>query len=67
MLEETAGGVQATEIKSGATFASDWMDGVHKWPRLAGNEAGVPTLVYGGEASFDREQCHVLSWRDVDK
>ena len=67
LLEETAGGVQATEIKSGATFASDWMDGVHKWPRLAGNEAGVPTLVYGGEASFDREQCHVLSWRDVDK
>ena len=67
LLEETAGGVQATEIKSGATFASDWMDGVHKWTRLAGNEAGVPTLVYGGEASFDREQCHVLSWRDVDK
>ncbi len=67
LLEETTGGVLATEIKSGATFASDWMDGVHKWTRLAGNEAGVPTLVYGGEASFDREQCHVLSWRDVDK
>ena len=67
LLEETTGGVQATEIKSGATFASDWMDGVHKWTRLAGNEAGVPTLVYGGEASFDREQCHVLSWRDADK
>ena len=67
LLEETTGGALATEIKSGATFASDWMDGVHKWTRLAGNEAGVPTVVYGGEASFDREQCHVLSWRDVDK
>ena len=67
LLEETTGGVLATEIKSGATFASDWMDGVHKWTRLAGNEAGVLTLVYGGETSFEREQCHVLSWRDVDK
>ena len=67
LLEETTSGLLATEIKSGATFAPDWLDGLRKWSYVAGDKAGVPTLIFGGDASFEREQCHVLSWRDMDR
>lgn len=66
LLEETAAGLLATEIKSGATFASDWLDGVNKWRTLAGDRAATPSLIFGGDESFEREQCHVVSWRDID-
>ena len=66
LLEETATGLLATEIKSGATFASDWLDGVNKWKTLAGDSAATPSLIFGGDESFEREQCHVVSWRDID-
>ncbi len=64
LLEETPQGLRATEIKSGTTFASDWLSGIAKWQGIAGDAAVRPTLVYGGDASFEREQCSVLSWRD---
>ncbi len=67
LLEETTSGLLATEIKSGATFAPDWLDGLRKWSHVAGDKAGVPKLIFGGDASFEREQCHVLSWRDMDR
>ena len=67
LLEETTSGLLATEIKSGATFAPDWLDGLRKWSHVAGDKSGVPTLIFGGDASFEREQCHVLSWRDMDR
>ena len=66
MVEETAAGLLATEIKSGATFASDWLDGVNKWRSLAGDSAAASSLIFGGDESFEREQCHVVSWRDID-
>ncbi len=65
LLEETPEGLMATEIKSGATFAPDWLAGIRKWQGVAGNQAGTPTLIYGGDASFERETCRVQSWRDL--
>ena len=38
--------------------------GIAKWQNIAGEAAGHPLLVYGGDASFEREPCRVLSWRD---
>jgi predicted AAA+ superfamily ATPase len=64
LLEETPDGLRATEIKSGATFAQDWLSAIAKWRDIAGEAAGYPSLVYGGEASFERGPCQVLSWRD---
>lgn len=64
LLEETPDGLRATEIKSGATFARDWLSGIAQWQNIAGKAAGRPLLVYGGDASFERETCRVLSWRD---
>ena len=64
LLEETPDGLQATEIKSGTTFTSDWMVGLSKWQQIAGAAALHPTLVYGGDDSFERAQCAVRSWRN---
>ncbi len=65
LIEETPSGLCATEIKSGATFAPDWLAGVRKWQSIAGDNAGLSTLIYGGDTSFEREQCQVHSWREL--
>ena len=59
------GRLHAMEIKSGATFASDWLDGIDRWRRLAGGEAVDPVLVYGGDDAFVRDGVEVRSWRRV--
>jgi len=64
---ESAQGLQAIEIKSGSTFASDWSDGLKKWQKFAGEESLQPSLVYGGELSYEREGMQVWGWQDVAK
>src|ERR1035437_4620444 len=65
LIEETPSGLCATEIKSGATFAQDWLAGVRQWQCIAGDKAGLLTLIYGGDTSFERGQCQVRSWSDL--
>ncbi len=65
VLYETPMGLQAMEIKSGHTFASDWPTAVRKWQSLAGNESLRPIIIYGGEGDYERESCHVLGWREL--
>ena len=67
VLIETAQGLQAVEIKSGSTFASDWTSSLKKWKQFAGDEAIQPSLVYGGTASYARDGVQVWGWRDVDR
>lgn len=55
VLIDTAQGLQVLDIKSGSTFASDWPNGLKKWQKFAGNENTQPSLVYGGDASYERE------------
>ena len=66
-LMEGPQGLQALEIKSGSTFASDWTDGLKKWQKFAGSESIRPSLVYGGTASYLREDVHVWGWQDIGK
>ena len=67
LLYETPAGLQAIEIKSGSTFASDWPSGARKWRSFAGDEALPPIIVYGGEGDFEREACRVMGWRGLSK
>jgi predicted AAA+ superfamily ATPase len=67
VLIESAQGLQAIEIKSGSTFASDWSSGLKKWNKFAGDESIKPTLVYGGNESYAREGVQVWGWQDVGK
>ncbi len=65
ILCETTQGLQAIEIKSGSTYASDWAQGLKKWQSLAGAEYLDSTIIYGGTNNFEREGINVWSWKDV--
>jgi len=67
VLIESAQGLQAVEIKSGSTFASDWTDGLKKWQKFASEESTHASLVYGGNSSYAREGLHVWGWQDIWK
>lgn len=62
---ETAAGLQAVEVKSGATFSADWPDAVHKWVSFSGGLAAQPAIVFGGEGRYERQGCRVLGWREL--
>ena len=55
--------LQPVEIKSGSTVTIDFFSGLKRWVSYAGKLAGQPTLVYGGEQSFTREEVAVVGWR----
>jgi len=66
VVYETVQGLQAIEIKSGTTVASDWFQGVGKWCSWVGEEALSPILVYGGQDTHERQGGQVLSWQALD-
>jgi uncharacterized protein len=57
--------LHAVECKSGTTYAPDWADAARRWQRAAGPEAAAPTVVYGGDVSFERSDHLVMSWREL--
>ncbi len=54
------------EIKSGQTFTSDFLAGLQKWVRLAGETCLAPRLVYGGDENMTRSGVLVQSWKTID-
>jgi uncharacterized protein len=65
LLFETPQGMQAVEIKSGSTFASDWPDAILKWQKYSSDAALTPVIVYGGEGDYVRQACRVVGWREL--
>lgn len=65
VIAEQAGKLQPVEIKSGATLAPDWLDGIRKWTALAGDDAVNPTLVYGGETTWAEDPATVIPWNKI--
>ena len=65
LLYETGQGLQAIEIKAGATFASDWPTTAAKWQGFAKDEAQPPMIVFGGEGAYERQGCRVVGWREL--
>jgi predicted AAA+ superfamily ATPase len=65
LVFEHGGRLHSVECKSGATYAHDWMAPARRWRDSAGPTAARSTLVYGGDASFEREDHDVISWREV--
>jgi len=63
---ETSAGLQAVEIKSGSTFAPDWVEGLKKWQKFTGDTPSLkPILIYGGLDSHEREHCFLSGWQDM--
>lgn len=67
LVYETPDGLQGVEIKSGATFAPDWLGGLKKWQSLPGNRACKPWLVYGGDKTQSRETVELVGWRGLSR
>jgi predicted AAA+ superfamily ATPase len=53
----------AYEIKSGATFSSDYFSNLGLWARLSGATADQCNVIYGGEKNLKTSQGEVLAWR----
>ena len=53
------------EIKSGQTFNADFLTGVNKWMKIAGDAALTPQLVYGGSENMTRNGVEVRSWKQI--
>ncbi len=65
MLFEAGVRLQAVEIKSGATFVTDWLTAARKWQSFAGEAALPPWIIYGGKESYIREGATVLAWQGL--
>jgi len=65
LLFETRGRLQPIEIKSGATFASDWPKGLKRWESIADHQALPGWLIYGGSEAFTRDGLEVFPWRAI--
>ncbi len=65
VLCETTQGLQAIEIKSGSTYACDWVQSLKKWQSLTGTDALDLSIVYGGTNNFERESIKVWGWKDI--
>ena len=53
------------EIKSGATVSSDWLRPLRRWRELAGDTAGRPVIVYGGDQPQQRSDADIVPWRQL--
>jgi len=53
------------EIKSGATVSPDWLRPLRRWRELAGNAAGRPIIVYGGDRAQQRSDADIVPWRQL--
>ena len=66
LLLQTRDGLQAVEIKSGHTFASDWPSAALKWQTLSASPLS-PWIIYGGEGEHERQGCLAIGWQAFAK
>ena len=65
VLIEHGDKLMPVEIKSGQTFTSDFLAGLNKWTRYAGDKALPAHLVYGGDENMTRSGVSVHSWQHM--
>jgi len=53
------------EIKSGATFAADWIAAPQRLAARMGDEAQMPWIVHGGKGDSERQGCRAVGWREL--
>jgi len=59
---EAGGELQAIEIKSGQTIASDFFSSLKRWGKLAGQENSPAWLIYGGDTALTKENITIVPW-----
>jgi uncharacterized protein len=63
LLYPHQGLLHPVEIKSGTTFATDWLRGCQLFKRCARERSAPGLVVYGGADSFDLLGHQVMSWQ----
>ncbi len=63
-LFDRAGTLHPAEAKAGATVTDDMLRNLRRWHAVAGNAAGVASLIYGGTERYRRSGVRVLPWCD---
>ncbi|MEP6793518.1 MAG: ATP-binding protein [Saprospiraceae bacterium] len=64
LLSDTGRKVVPTEIKSGSTFNTSFLQNLVRWNELSGNQGGE--LIYGGNKTYELStKIKVKSWKDV--
>ncbi|MCX6131231.1 MAG: AAA family ATPase, partial [Proteobacteria bacterium] len=63
LVWERAGIIHGLEIKSGATFSPDFIQGLTKWSDILDGQKLLTGLVYGGDQGFNYKEVPVYSWR----
>ena len=66
LIESGSGGLMGIEIKSGATIANEFFNGLDYWRERLGSDTIDPWLIYGGDNRQRRERGHVVPWNDMD-
>lgn len=54
-----------SRIKSGSTFASDWLDAILKWQKFSSDATLPPVIVFGGQGDYARQGCRGVGWREL--
>jgi len=63
LIVEDGAKVRAIEIKSGATFRTDFFKGISYWKKISGiNENNA--LVYGGDKDLQTKYGKLISWKN---
>jgi hypothetical protein len=57
--------IHAVEIKSGATVAGDFFNGLQYWKEKLPGQTLQPWLIYGGETAQNRAKGTVLPWAGI--
>ena len=63
LLYPHQGMLHPVEIKSGTTFATDWLRGCDLFKRYAGERSAPGVVVYGGDDSYEILGSQVMSWQ----
>lgn len=53
------------EIKSGETFSTDFLKGIHYWRKISDKPKTPAAVIYGGDTSFVHKETAVRSWFEV--
>lgn len=63
LLQTVAGKQNAYEIKSGATYSSDYFKGIAKWAKLSGATPQQCFAIYAGDRSMKTSNGEVICWK----
>lgn len=62
LLDYSSGEVNAYEIKSGATFSTDYFSGLTKWSTLSATPTDRLNVIYGGDSSLQTSKGKIVAW-----